>query len=523
MSLKSVPTRLDAANIAGITSLMNVQFMDKSRDPDEEEKKIMGQESEKQKKYNDADPVKMYTNELEYLADELGIESLGGESKKHRENKSEYMDDKKTDDSINNLIGIGNKQNNTKDREYKNNRSKSTNKYNNNNHKQTNNNKNKRYDKYDRYEDDDDEDDFEDEFDEGDEFEDEGDFDDEGDEFEDEDDFEDEGDEFEDEFEEEFDDRPNRKSSRYENKSYERDNYRSGGKNNKGNNKDWLMGREMPRNNDNRNRRDDYYDRDRKNRMYSNTVQRVGNDFGIDFNEIHNRDHVSDNYNDMPAYERRDRDRDRYGNSYRNESNIVEDVLRDMRNETTTEYATEKEDIRDKKARKLEEIAQLKSMLEGEGVDISSVSSPTLDDSEEKIEQVLKILKLKMDRIRYSSLAEEIILGLAEGVETVFDGTREIPIVGWKPDYTDYHNTVNVKLHRMRFETSQVVNDTIQNWKLGPLTRIAVELLPSFFLYPRQRSKQKNTPGLYDDLNKNAYNNIRNMDDYKSMNDIASV
>ena len=29
--------------------------------------------------------------------------------------------------------------------------------------------------------------------------------------------------------------------------------------------------------------------------------------------------------------------------------------------------------------------------------------------------------------------------------------------------------------------------------------RIIMELLPSFFLYPRQQSKQKNTPGLHSD------------------------
>jgi len=194
-----------------------------------------------------------------------------------------------------------------------------------------------------------------------------------------------------------------------------------------------------------------------------------------------------------------------------------------LRSETTTEFAAEREDIRDRKSRKLEEIAQLKAILHDEGIDVSTVPAPTIEDTEDKIDQVLKILRLKNDRIRYSSLAEEVILGLAEGIESVLDGTREIPILGWKPDYTDYHNTVNVKLHRMKFETSQLINDAIQGWKLGPVTRIAVELLPSFFLYPRQRSKQHNNPGLYDELNKSAYNGIRSMDDQKNMTDISKI
>jgi hypothetical protein len=97
-------------------------------------------------------------------------------------------------------------------------------------------------------------------------------------------------------------------------------------------------------------------------------------------------------------------------------------------------------------------------------------------------------------------LAEEVILGLAEGVETVFDGSRRIPVFGWKPDYTGYHNTVNVKLHRMRFETSQIVGNTIEKYSIGPLTRIVLELLPSFFLYPQQQRKQRGSPGLHADF-----------------------
>ena len=112
---------------------------------------------------------------------------------------------------------------------------------------------------------------------------------------------------------------------------------------------------------------------------------------------------------------------------------------------------------------------------------------------------MLSILKLKNDRNRYSSLADEIILGAAEAVEYAFDGTREVPVLGWKPDYTGYHNTVNAKLHRMRFETSQVVGSVIDQYNIGPTARILMELLPSFFLYPRQQRNQRGDPGLHAD------------------------
>jgi hypothetical protein len=177
----------------------------------------------------------------------------------------------------------------------------------------------------------------------------------------------------------------------------------------------------------------------------------------------------------------------------------INSVVADIRGETRTSFGVEAERIQDLKASKLEQIGQLRMTLEEEGIDCDSVSTPSSSSPIAEIDSVLNILRLKNDRNRYSSLAEEVILGCAEGIETVFDGTREIPIVGWRPDYTGYHSTVNIKLHRMRFETSQVVGSIIQRFNIGPTSRIIMELLPSFFLYPRQQRKQRGAPGLSND------------------------
>ncbi len=204
----------------------------------------------------------------------------------------------------------------------------------------------------------------------------------------------------------------------------------------------------------------------------------------------------------------------------------INSVMGDMRKDTQTSFSVEHERVQDIKASKLEQIGQLRMTLEEEGVDCQGAGTPTMSSSVEEIDSVLAILKLKNDRNRYSSLAEEIILGVAEGVETVFDGTREIPIIGWKPDYTGYHNTVNVKLHRMRFETSQVVGNVVERYNINPLVRIFMELLPSFFLYPRQQHKQRATPGLHADLGgqiprisdaREAYSAIRRADTMSSV------
>lgn len=212
----------------------------------------------------------------------------------------------------------------------------------------------------------------------------------------------------------------------------------------------------------------------------------------------------------------------------------INSVMGDMRQETRTSFGVEHERVQDVKASKLEQIGQLRMTLEEEGVDCSGVGAPSMSSPIDEIDSVLAILKLKNDRNRYSSLAEEVILGLAEGIETVFDGTREMPVVGWKPDYTGYHNTVNVKLHRMRFETSQVVGNVIEKYNIGPTTRIIMELLPSFFLYPRQQHKQRGSPGLHADFGerrqtsrvadaRGAYSAIRRSDVPDAIGSVSNI
>lgn len=183
--------------------------------------------------------------------------------------------------------------------------------------------------------------------------------------------------------------------------------------------------------------------------------------------------------------------------------NNIDRIVNTMYDEVTTGYTKENEKIEDEKISKIEQISQLRMTLEEEGISCEKIEQPNINSSIDQINSTLDILRLKNDRNRYSTLAEEIILGFAEGIETVFDGNRKIPLFNWKPDYRGYHSTVNIKLHRMRFETSQVVGSLIEKHNINPITRIIMELLPSFFLYPRQQSKQKNTPGLYSDPNIN--------------------
>ena len=171
-----------------------------------------------------------------------------------------------------------------------------------------------------------------------------------------------------------------------------------------------------------------------------------------------------------------------------------------MHGSRMTGMGADREDEEDSKASRIEQISQLRTILEEEGINCEGVAIASMEMPLDKINAIYDLLRRKNDRNRYSTLAEEGFLFGAEVVETVFDGSTEVPVLGWKPDYTGFHNTVLVKLHRMRYETSQLVASFIERHDVKPMTRILLELLPSFILYPKQNKRQRGDTSLRDDL-----------------------
>jgi hypothetical protein len=174
----------------------------------------------------------------------------------------------------------------------------------------------------------------------------------------------------------------------------------------------------------------------------------------------------------------------------------INEVLTGIQGETQTTFSLDKDRMDDMKASKLEQISQLRMNLEEEGLDCSGLRPLTSESSIDEIDSVLNQLRLRNDRSRYASLGEEIIIGGAEALASVFNGQRAIPLLGIRPNYKGYGTTVAVKLHRMRYETSQVVGEVIQKYQVGPVARILLELLPGFFLYPRQNQARGAEGGL---------------------------
>ena len=181
--------------------------------------------------------------------------------------------------------------------------------------------------------------------------------------------------------------------------------------------------------------------------------------------------------------------------THRSESQL-DTAMNFIRNDTNSSKVVEHHEIKDSKITMIAEIEQLKEQLASDDINVESYPTPTVDSTYDSIKSVLDALKNKYDKNRYSSLAEEILIGAATALETVFDGTREIPLFGWRPDYTGYHNTVNVKLNRMQYETSNIVGKFFKKNHISDGARCALELLPTLFTYPKVNASQNKQQGI---------------------------
>ena len=169
----------------------------------------------------------------------------------------------------------------------------------------------------------------------------------------------------------------------------------------------------------------------------------------------------------------------------------ISSVLSSMDNKTKDDTIfLQQEDEEDEMVRMLEQIDLLKSNLEAEGVDISRIPEITATSSPKEASRILKILQIKNDRSRYCDMFEEGILAVAYGVENMFDGKKEW--FGTKIDLVGWPETVKVKLRRMRYDTSSFVSEVMKGYSISHGWRIIFELLPSLFLYSRQRRTNTN-------------------------------
>lgn len=186
-----------------------------------------------------------------------------------------------------------------------------------------------------------------------------------------------------------------------------------------------------------------------------------------------------------------------------NTHRIVEDVLN--HHDENDDYINQIEED-DEKLKLLEKIDMLREILRNEQIETSHIKPVDKNSSLGEIESTLKILDRKNNRSRHAHLAEEFIMGFAFTLEDFFDGKKEY--FGRKPDLTNWHKTVNTKLMRMRYDTTEVAEGVMEGLGLGPAARIAFELVPSMIVYSRQRSASHNTHAVNEEEVDKAINDI---------------
>lgn len=173
-------------------------------------------------------------------------------------------------------------------------------------------------------------------------------------------------------------------------------------------------------------------------------------------------------------------------------------------------FSFEKEKREDMKCAMLAEIDSLMSSLVDEDIDLSRIPKVDRNSDYTEVESILKMLRHKNDHTRYCSFAEEFLLFGAYALEDLFDGKRTW-FGRYQPDLTGYHNTLNVKLKRMRHDTGQLVAGVMQDYNIGPGARVLLEIVPNVVLYSKMRKQQHNQPGLFSDEEmSNVTQNIRN-------------
>lgn len=188
---------------------------------------------------------------------------------------------------------------------------------------------------------------------------------------------------------------------------------------------------------------------------------------------------------------------------------VIEDVLRPSRIEIDDDDDfIERQDEADEKHDLLEKIDLLRDILTEEGIQLDNIKVLDATDDIDEIRSTLRTLRRKNNRSRNTIFAEDVIMGFSYVMEELFDGKKIY--FGRKPDLHDWHKTVNTKLRRMRPDTNEIAQNVTEGLGMGAGARIALELIPSMFIYSRQRRTQHDSHAINQEDVDNAITDITN-------------
>jgi chromosome segregation and condensation protein ScpB len=186
----------------------------------------------------------------------------------------------------------------------------------------------------------------------------------------------------------------------------------------------------------------------------------------------------------------------------------INNVLGNLDQMDDDAQVVEEDDEEDEMAKIMEQIDLLRTNLEAEGIDLSRIQVIGASHTKKEAKRVLRMLQIKNDRLRYCDMFEEGILAGCYGLESLFDGKKVW--FGSQVDLTGWTDTVKVKLRRMRYDTSTFVGEIVKGYNIGSGWRILFELLPSIFLYSRDRRLRANDNLISDSKYRDAIRDLNN-------------
>ncbi len=128
----------------------------------------------------------------------------------------------------------------------------------------------------------------------------------------------------------------------------------------------------------------------------------------------------------------------------------------------------------------LENCCSLRDELKDRGLNVSNIPEPHNGMSKEELERIFRRLRIKNDRKRATTTAEELIFLAAKGAGKLFNGKREF--FGYKLDARGWDATVKGKFKHMRHDTSTWISGIMKEYTMSSGMRIGIELVPSLLI-----------------------------------------
>ncbi len=165
-------------------------------------------------------------------------------------------------------------------------------------------------------------------------------------------------------------------------------------------------------------------------------------------------------------------------------------------NDTANSFLSQQRE-EETKADMLGEISLLLADLEEEGANLKGIREVSHDSSLSEVRSTLMALRYRSDSTRCASTAGDILMLVVKGVEKIFNGKREI--MGYYPNMEGFPNTVAPKIRRLKPSMGRALHDAMEENRMGPMSRLAMEIFPSAIMYGISRSQQIGEPGLFRD------------------------